>query len=309
MEVAVSILLVWKAMNDDPALWWSRSEDGTSWQPQRHVDGAGGTSHGPALATIEGIDGVPGNVAMAWKGIGEDTQIWWSSWTEQGWTGQQPAGLGDLGTSHGPALGTRPDALVMAWKGMYDDTRMWNNTLSRNGWSGQEPILDSAANTSHGPALAGFPARQMAIAWKDQGNDPRVFTAFSDGRVWGDHAAADHGNFGTSDRPALAFFKGTLFMAWKGKGDDPRLFWSTVRAGIWAPQQLAGNGQFGSSHGPALGRIGDRLIMVWKGKGSDARLFVSVFDGRGWGEQRPIEGGAFGSSHGPALAQIHTFSL
>jgi hypothetical protein len=73
--------------------------------PQHVVEGAGGTSHGPALATVEGTEGVPGKVAMAGKGIGDDTQVWWAPWTEQGWSGQQPAGAGDLVTQLRP--GTR----------------------------------------------------------------------------------------------------------------------------------------------------------------------------------------------------------
>ncbi len=55
-------------------------EPGVNFAPQKHLAGVG-TSHGPALATFDN------HLYMAWKGMGNDQAIYWSSF--DGTTGQR----------------------------------------------------------------------------------------------------------------------------------------------------------------------------------------------------------------------------
>ena len=66
-----------------------------SWARQRRIAGVG-TSFRPSLALFNG------RLYAAWKGVSNDTGIYWASSDGRSWTGQQR--ISGVGTSVGPSL-------------------------------------------------------------------------------------------------------------------------------------------------------------------------------------------------------------
>ena len=94
--------MAWKGEGNDSKIWWSSLHEG-QWEAQQSVaDGGVGTSHGPALAVVDG------KLILAWKGKGNDSKLWWSVYSgAPPWSDQtQVTSRGGVGyeTSHGPAL-------------------------------------------------------------------------------------------------------------------------------------------------------------------------------------------------------------
>jgi CubicO group peptidase (beta-lactamase class C family) len=255
------------------------------WAPQQGNLG-GGTSLGPSLTVFQN------KLYAAWKGVGDDKRMFWSSFDGRAWAPQQ-GNLGG-GTSHGPSLAVFQDKLYAAWKGEGDDKRMFWSFFDGKTWSPQQGNL--GGGTSHGPSLAVF-QNKLYAAWKGEGTDPRMFWSFFDGKTW----SPQQGNLGggTSHGPSLAVFQNKLYAAWKGVGDDKRMFWATFDGTAWAPQQAALGG--GTSHGPKLAVFQNKLYAMWKGEGTDQRIFWSTLEGDGpWSWQQ--EALSRGSSAGPSLA-------
>ena len=263
----------WKGSGADERIFWS-SFDGNRWSAQQPDPGKpgldGGTSVGPALAVYHD------RLYAAWKGMGGDQRMFWSSFDGTSWLPQQ-GGLGG-GTSVGPALAVFDGLLYAAWKGSGADERIFWSSFDGNRWSAQQPDpgkpgLDGG--TSVGPALAVYHDRLYA-AWKGMGGDQRMFWSSFDGTSWLPQQGGLGG--GTSVGPALAVFDGLLYAAWKGSGADERMFWSTFGGDGWSPQQ-PGAGQpglgGGTSVGPKLAVFQDQLYAAWKGAGTDQRMFWS----------------------------------
>ena len=94
---------------------------GSSWVTQR-VGVGGGTSHGPALAAF-------GNqLFAAWKGMGDDNRMFWSTFGGDRWS-QQHMGIGG-GSSTGPRLAAFQEHLYAAWKGAGIDQQMYWSSRS-----------------------------------------------------------------------------------------------------------------------------------------------------------------------------------
>jgi hypothetical protein len=72
--------MAWKGGNGDEGIWLSRYEflNGLHWTGQEQVAGVGGSSVGPAVATVSGGLTLRAGVYMAWKGKGTDESIWWT---------------------------------------------------------------------------------------------------------------------------------------------------------------------------------------------------------------------------------------
>jgi hypothetical protein len=303
--VAQLTRLVWKGRDDDTRLFSAVTPDGVSWGRQAQAGTDRGSSDGPGLAAVEGMQGFPvQEFVMAWRGIGEDSRLFFSLHSSGGWTPQRL--VGDAFTStDGPALAVAGRNVLMAWKAAGDAVLLWSQ-FDGSEWSAPEAL--AGGSSSHAPAIVG--SRDQAIAaWKGQPGDSRLFISHFDGRRWSAQEPVAEGEFGTSHRPALGVLRGRVLLAWKGRGDDRRLFFSERRGSQWQPQAPILNGAFGSEHGPALGRIGDRLGLVWRGTGPDTRMFSAIWDGSSWSGQRDVLEGGAGTSHGPALAAITQFDL
>ncbi|MBV9282407.1 MAG: S8/S53 family peptidase [Chloroflexi bacterium] len=98
--------------------------------------------------------------------------------------------------------------------------------------------------------------------------------------------------------PALAVFKGKLYMAWKGVERDESIWWTTFDGTHWAPQQQVPG--VWTSDGPSLAVFNGKLYMAWKGMYGDQRIWWTTFDGSHWAPQQQVPG--VWTSVGPALA-------
>ena len=304
-ELSLTARLVWIGKGDDTRLFNAYTKNGDTWSPQSQAGTDRRTSQGPALVGVHGLTRFSGRDAvMSWRGVGDDSHLWASSLVGGTWTPQGP--LGDAFTStHGPALAVGPSNVLVAWKDAASEALMWSQS-DGNQWF--EPERMSDGWSSHGPALAARTTRPSRPG-KEWATIPVCSGRPSTDASGAGRAPRQTARSGTSDRPALAIFRGRVIMAWKGKGDDARIFTSEFRSGAWSPQQAVREGTLGTSHGPALGIVGDRLLMAWKGKGDDPRLFWATFDGSTWTDQRAVADGGVGTSLGPAIGSYPIFEL
>lgn len=108
-------------------------------------------------------------------------------------------------------------------------------------------------------------------------------------------------NAASSGGPALANFKGTVWMAWKGESKDTRIFTSSLSGSTWsAGVPIAG---VGTSSAPALTATDSALFLVWKGESDNTVLWSKSSDGKTWSPQAVVSG--LLSSDTPALATFN----
>ncbi|WP_322057986.1 matrixin family metalloprotease [Paraburkholderia sp. J63] len=218
------------------------------------------------------------------------------------WQPQIP--LPNRASSHAPSManvtqpalfGPASETLYMAWKGTVGDSGLYfASSADGVAWTPQQKIPNTGS--SHGPSLVAYHPPSAAgtlraglfMAWKGVGDDHNIYWARNPALTgWtGQQRIA----VGTSERPALVEFGGTLVLAWKGLPGDSGIYWSTFDgANAWSPQQLiAGRG---TSSGPALAVYNGELHMFWKGVSGDnnawhARLVDPA--NRIWGPQEKI---------------------
>ncbi len=277
------------------------------WSTQRRIDGVG-TGASPALAACGS------QLAVAWRGAGDDQNIWFSVSSDGvHWRAQERVPL--AATSSHPSLAWDGTRLWMAWKGIDGDAGIYqcstNNLIT---WNEVWKIAD--AGTSSGPSLASADG-QLILAWKGAGDDSGLYwarTLSAPGTAWSPH---NIGGTGSTDGPGLVIQgDGTPRLVWRGAGGDDRVYTSTLSDMFWQPQQLVewvvpGNGSEGtatasyprSACGPALATRASKVFMAWRGSGADEGLWFTQFapipDGH-WSGQANVA--LTGTSTGPALA-------
>ena len=275
--------------------------DNFPWAPQQSVPGIG-TSHTPAVAVYNG------KLFMVWKGAGADTGIYYSTFYNNQWAGQQLV-PGNVKTSHDPAIAAYNGRLYVFWKGMGADPAIYYITFYNNQWTPLQHI--PGIGTSHGPSIAVYdlPTPRLHMVWKGIGGDPRIFYSWYstvNGRWYPQEHVSTAG--GTSHSPSLAVYsaggRSQLFMAWKGIGGDPRIFYATKYSDqLWGHQDLVPG--FTSSDRPSLGAYTTndaRLFMACKGEGADQGIWFTTFYANRWAPKTQSVGGV-GTSHGAALVQ------
>jgi len=217
---------------------------------------------------------------MFWKGLGDDTAIWWSVTRDgQHWTDQDTApslgqGLSQFRTSESPAVAVFGDRLHLFWKGS-DDLGIWH-------------------------ASAFPPGRPV------DGRE-RLF--------WDDHGRLDYvdpgtgGSFDYTRNAPAALAMQQMYLAGQNEDNDGIFAWSSADGIFWDPEQIVDVPGVGTSNGPALVNnattfLGepDKLLMFWKGAADDSSIWHSSSSdaGRNWTTQRPVPN--VGTSHRPALA-------
>jgi len=267
----------------------------------------GGTSSKPAIITLTD------RMLLTWKGVGNDTSIWWSAWPYTGkneqWNAQRS--VPGVGTSWAPSLATwgNGDA-VMAWNGVGSDTRIWlskyTHTLDqpgKNPWSAQYlanmpsvgPIQSGSA-----PAIVNMNG-SLLMVWRGEGSNDSLYYSIShdEGVTWVKDKQIP--NAASTIAPSIVMLKGYPVLAFKGGVNDNRIFVTTYGASVdkWLGAQSAG--PFGTSHGPSLTVFNNELFMTWKGIPGDNDLY---FAQSGSGSPEDFSGQTVisnsGSSVGPA---------
>lgn len=208
----------------------------------------------------------------------------------------------DRGSSDGPALAVGGTVtftsseyrLYMAWKGIEGDSSIYWSSFDGNSWTSQEMI--EGIGSSHGPALSSYyvtssdsrPFTGLFMAWKGVRDDNNIYFAQNrDLLGWSGQRRIE--GVGTSDRPALAYFNGRMYIAWKGVPGDSGIYWSFFDGNNWSPQQnIRGRG---TATSPALATFNNKLYMFWRGIEDDDRLFYAWIDDQPasiWEAQREV---------------------
>jgi hypothetical protein len=188
-----------------------------------------GASASSALANLNGT------VYMIWKGVGDDTGIYWSQYDgNESWSPQ--AHIRGVGTSDAPALVAYRNRLFAFWKGIGDDHTAY--------YSQYDPVIEQI--------------------WRPQ---RRVEYAFYE--VDGGVSEA----IGTTAGLAAAVRGDTIALCWKGAAGDSGIYMSLFDGTDFSGQvNIAG---VGSSVGPSIAQVGGRLLMAWKGIGGDNAIYWS----------------------------------
>jgi len=222
---------------------------------------------------------------MAWRGIGDDLNLWYAvSADGVSWSPQQT--VPGAASADGPSLAWDGNLLWMAWRGIGDDQGLYYATWDlRNPWSSINPI--PGRGSSVGPSIAVIGGTPTMV-WKGIGDDSGIYFSTFTGGGWA--GQQNIGGVGTSDRPALATdpVTGIPRMVWKGIQGDHALYTSTQRGFFWEPQEMvswivAGNGpqgtvgigRPGSQFGPGITTSAGRLSMAWRGIGSDQQIWFT----------------------------------
>jgi hypothetical protein len=288
-----------------------------SWTPLRRYPDERSSSDGPTFATTTSFNFTSAfnRLAMAWRGRGNDSNIWFSTTADlQSWTPQIP--LDGVRSSHGPALAAFPRSglsprLYLAWKGEGNDNRLfW--TRSTPDLSNFEPHrrFDDRLSTTR-PALAEFDGK-LVMAWKSS-HDEQIYWSTFDGFNWSAQAAIP--GRATSHAPALAAFGNRLFMFWKGSGNDTRLFHATLPAGplgIWSGGEEVSwvrsdaSGMIREvpntdSH-PAAVQRGNSLILAYRGQPGDTAVWFMAFANDEWSAPFTVPGA--GTYTGPGAGAL-----
>jgi hypothetical protein len=130
-------------------LAWATGRPGIGWTSLNPVQDSWfeskvlrdrGSSHTPQLAT-----GLGDPLVMAWKGLGEDTTIYWSAFDGSDWGPQQP--LPDRQTRVAPALGTVGGTIVMAWSWQGD---VYSSLFLGGQWNSPRRLEGARSNLTPG---------------------------------------------------------------------------------------------------------------------------------------------------------------
>jgi hypothetical protein len=281
------------------------------WSAQSQIQG--GSVAAPALAAC-------GNtLARAWRGTGDDQNIWFSTSSDGShWSPQRK--IPGAASAVGPALAWDGSRLWMAWRGINDDHNIyWANTADffNGNWTGVQRLGDRAS--SHAPSIA-FAAGAMVMAWKGIPGDSGLYYArFAGG--WS--AQQKIGGVGSACAPAVCqdLDPRAVRMVWRGVNDDQSLYTSTLSDQYWQPQQkvswiINGNGALGTTgvgypgtaDSPAAAYVAGKVMLAWRGVTNDSGLWFTQLANDSVGGRTVQEWSAqanipqVGSSNGPSVA-------
>jgi hypothetical protein len=280
------LLMAWRGIPDDEAIWFSTSGDGLNWQPQQALPGAG-TTDSPTLAW----DGT--QAWMAWKGSADDTALWYSTSSDlKSWAPQQS--VGPVGSSCAPSIAFIPGlGPMLAWRGADADEAIWYTTWS-GGWQPQASV--GGVGTSDRPTLTVDVSGGPRLVWKGIEGDDGLYTTTQRGtpRLFWDpqqkvswiqtgnppQPNVSIGTPGSDYGPGLDSFGGRVLMAWHGAGDDQDLWFTQGALGGAAPQQFEWSTQaqvagFATSSRPAVAAFSGNVFLAWKGIEGDTGIYIT----------------------------------
>lgn len=281
------------------------------WAPQQRLADRG-TSHRAMLGVTStwNFTSRSDTPHMVWKGVGDDSSIWWSE-LGAAWSPQQR--VPGVGCSYSPSLaeigipGANATGLIMAWKGVDDDQGIyWSRKLAGD-WEGQRNV--GGVGTSAAPCLANVNGR-VCMAWKGVEDDAGIYWSTYDGAEgWSPQQRVS--GVGTTDSPALVGYNGSLYMFWKGVEGDANAYWSFfdfANDPIWKPQRRVEYFSYETGGGVPLAigttgalsacRRGDRILLTWKGVQGDQQIWFSLFRNGEFSGQATVPN--VGTSVGPS---------
>jgi hypothetical protein len=284
MAVAVdggveSLHMVWKGVEDDAGIYHSVLNDQT-WSAQENLSGYG-CSYSPALTQIATASGNIG-LFMAWKGVEDDSGIYWTRNLGGGWEDQRH--VVGVGTSRAPALANVNDEIYMAWKGVDDDDCLyWSLYDGSEGWAPQERI--DGVGSSEGPTLVDF-FGTLFMFWKGVPDDSTAYYSSyvpNVDPIWKPQRRIEYFAYETGGGLSLAIGTSApltatvraseIFLAWKGVEDDSQIWFS-----LFADDEFGGQltvPDVGTETGPAAQTMAGTTFLAWKGVEDDNILYWS----------------------------------
>ncbi|MCU1226577.1 MAG: hypothetical protein JWQ42_4670 [Edaphobacter sp.] len=281
------------------------------WGSQRAVADVG-TDASPALCVCGSF------LVMAWRGIGDDDQIW-NSRTTDGVNWSPQSVIPGAASTDGPALAWDGATLWLAIRGVPDDDALYWATSSDLGdhWSAVAPIPGTGSACA--PSLTVVGAVPLMVRRGIPGDDALYYTTWRN--PWATQQRI--GGAGSADRPSVCVGLDNLpRMVWRGIPGDDSLYTTSLVQMFWQPQQqlswvIVGNGPQGtvgigipgSIMGPTVVNTGDgRLFLAWQGvPGDDGVYFTQAAIGPGgqpsieWSSQVSI---GIGTSQRPAIVSF-----
>ncbi|HSE43241.1 MAG TPA: hypothetical protein VLH08_20955, partial [Acidobacteriota bacterium] len=272
------LYMVWKGVEDDSCLYFSLLIDNV-WSQQFQIEGPG-SSHSPSLVSYVGKGAFQSYLLMVWKGVEDDSGIYYSMnyhLGPSGWTPQKK--IEGVGTSCRPALVVYHDTIYMAWKGVEDDSAIYYTHFMDDHWAPQRKI--PGVGTSDSPAL-GVADDKLYMVWKGVEDDSNVYYSryrqewvkWEDQQVIRSTNAAGNksSEIGTSHGPSITFLEDALLVAWKGVEDDSSMWFTTFERFEWTGQvNIKG---IGTEHSPSVANMNDKLYLAWKGIEDDSGIYM-----------------------------------
>ncbi len=221
--------MAWDGVPGDDAIYFAQNRQLDGWDAQQRVEGVG-TSDRPALTMFAG------RMWMAWKGIEDDSGLYFSTFDGSAWAPQER--IEGRGSSHGPTLAVFGNRFYMFWKGIGDDSRVfsaWIGDQSNAIWQAQREVTYTLAQAGGNVSLnIGTSSRPAAttrgdaivLAWKGVPGDTGIYFASLKDDEWSGQIHLD--GVGTSAGPGLVSVGGRLIMAWKGIPNDTGIYFSTL---------------------------------------------------------------------------------
>jgi hypothetical protein len=258
------IYCVHRGQHGDDSLWWCTFDPATgTWSEDTQFTQDNRSSEGPALSAHEGrlICVHKGSLRGAWS-TGRDDGLWWSSFTGNGWTEDQPF-TQDNRTSAAPALASYGGKLYCVHKGS-SDCNLWWSTFTGDGWT--DDVQFAAGNlTDAQPALAATSTGLYCI-----------------------HKGKDGGyRFYNSWLAEIAPDSPDLWIKLDNNGLN--LWWCQFdpKTQQWTEDRLFEKGNL-SADGPAAAVLDGVIHCVHRGRQNimddDTALWHTTFTGRGWTE-------------------------
>ncbi|PEU03389.1 hypothetical protein COD79_18715 [Bacillus cereus] len=264
--------MVWKGIRGDHQFYESELLSG-GWSPQQIIPNRGST-HSPALATISTPDVTRTGLIMAWKGVSDDSNLYWSRDLGNGWEPQRI--IPGVGSLVRPALANVSGRIYMAWRGIDDDEGIyWSQFDGVGAWSPQQRIR--GIGTSDSPALVGV-GNRMYMFWKGTDGDSKAYWSvidFSNDPIWRPQRIIEYFSYeadggvahaiGTTGGLTATQRGDSILIAWKGVEDDPGIYVSLFANNEFGGQIKVPN--IGTSSGPMVVQTNGITLMAWKGDG------------------------------------------
>ena len=220
-----SLAMVWRNPKDQ-SVWWA-NYSGAGWSAAVQVPGAF-TGAAPTATYYQG------ELAVAWRGLGSDQNIYWSVRVRENsrvglvFSWSTPAQIAGIGTSDGPELAASAKALYLCWKGEGNDPRAFYSTYNGKVWAAQTAVPEFGL--SQGPAMRAASAgaaltNTMWLVCKGEGLSTGIF--YSSLGTGGWSAAVQVPVAATNDRPALACYDVMMFTAWADAATS-QIYWGAL---------------------------------------------------------------------------------
>jgi hypothetical protein len=285
-----------------------------NWSAGSLTDAA--TSATPAMTTCNGI------TYMVWKGIGNDTRLFYSLSGDPGrWAPQQLVGGGG-GTNTGPTVACDwNNQIVVAWKGLGSDEHIYYTMAEVENnrdepphplqWTAQK-VVDGGAVTDLTPSLAvlrgGFDAGTLYLAWRGAGGDTSVHYATLPGFTSPWQQLGTVPGVSTVRSPTLTdglsapSASPKLSLIWPLAGGQNIYSTTYLGGSSWtSPVPIVGGSGAApaATEGPADGYNAPDNLVAWQGSGTDTRIFYTVDQNwSGWQPQQVVTNG------GPTTAGV-----